>query len=35
MEWVNDSTYVCDQCDITFKVYVKDDESREIEGVED
>jgi Zn finger protein HypA/HybF involved in hydrogenase expression len=44
-EWINDGIWYCDQCEITFKVYVESDEpdvsfcpscaSREIEVVEE
>lgn len=26
MEWYNDGEWICENCDIVFKVYVKDDE---------
>lgn len=25
-EWINDGVYYCEDCDITFKVYGKDEE---------
>lgn len=44
-EWINDGEWYCGQCDITFKVYVKDDEavvnfcpscaSRNLEAIEE